>query len=753
MIHLIFLWMLLAMVIDACHVYSTWNVRAVIAFLAAILFAITPTHEVGHFWKLPPRPTTPGRAASREVAPAAAASPPGAQASPVPTPTVPGPPATEGLTMAPMDRTVQDIWFWALESRIEQIPEGPVVIVAASGGGSRAALFTALVLEGLRDMPDPFRGLRSQSHAPNGSSRSASERPMLADRILLVSSVSGGSLATAYYLHQNFPHVRAYRDREQSTGEPPVVSVPRQAIPRKGWRNSYVGDVHARMRTISLAMLDDARSGRSNVFTARTGRTFLETLERVSDECNRLASGQRADPSIAPWLSGSSFVDDMSTDFTAALIRGVLLPGVERGESVSRFWEDRFEWANIEDLDLHRELDPNAPLDHTQPRSIPNRLSPLALFNACDVTRGARIVLGFPPLPRGLIADSLVSATSNGPYSLTDRGDFYYHVTLAEAVRLSANFPWGFETARLSLKGGTETVLVLDGGIVDNSGIDSISYLLQGLDRHAEVYRSCRDVGRASSLDARAARFMENLRQRGVILIQIDSGAKDIEAGGPTIFSLLAQFVPVFFRPVQALNNTSYTNADLAILAHDRALQRLLTPKIASEAIAFPRGKLDAGELPPVYRRVRLTCNNQQNVMTAWTLGPEDKARVMVQFLIEWANQKRVLEVASERVNETSIAYQRLRTALEESPPAERRQQIRESVNSLEALAADFHVFQIGQGYDDRGRANFYRGETDESTAANGALARPQVINDLLDLYWSTYRAEPGPASGPSPRN
>ena len=38
---------------------------------------------------------------------------------------------------------------------------------------------------------------------------------------------------------------------------------------------------------------------------------------------------------------------------------------------------------------------------------------------------------------------------------------------------------------------------------------------------------------------------------------------------------------------------------------------------------------------PPLILRVRLTCNQWANVMTAWTLGPEEKAQVLVQFLIE----------------------------------------------------------------------------------------------------------------------
>src|SRR5262249_20631590 len=133
-IHLIFLWTLLAMVIDACHVYSDWNVRALTVFGGAILFSLTPAHEVGRFWQLPPRPTTAGGATSPDLVPAASAS----------TVEAPVPSASGGLTLSPMDRTIQDIWLWALESRLDQIPDGPVFIVAASGGGSRAALFTAL---------------------------------------------------------------------------------------------------------------------------------------------------------------------------------------------------------------------------------------------------------------------------------------------------------------------------------------------------------------------------------------------------------------------------------------------------------------------------------------------------------------------------------------------------------------------------------------------------------------------------------
>ncbi len=59
--------------------------------------------------------------------------------------------------------------------------DGPVVVVAASGGGSRAAIYTAYTLERLhRDTPD------------------------VADHLQAVSSVSGGSLASAAYVARRY---------------------------------------------------------------------------------------------------------------------------------------------------------------------------------------------------------------------------------------------------------------------------------------------------------------------------------------------------------------------------------------------------------------------------------------------------------------------------------------------------------------------------------------------------------------------
>lgn len=58
----------------------------------------------------------------------------------------------------------------------------PMIILAVSGGGSRAAYYTACVFEQLAQTPDPL--------TPNES---------ILDRVKVISAVSGGSLASAYY--------------------------------------------------------------------------------------------------------------------------------------------------------------------------------------------------------------------------------------------------------------------------------------------------------------------------------------------------------------------------------------------------------------------------------------------------------------------------------------------------------------------------------------------------------------------------
>jgi hypothetical protein len=88
--------------------------------------------------------------------------------------------------------------YTALEAKIRSIPDDqPVILVAASGGGSRAAIFTALVFEFLATHPI----LATMSNR-DGTLAAESER-FWADNIILISCVSGGSLATAHFVQRD----------------------------------------------------------------------------------------------------------------------------------------------------------------------------------------------------------------------------------------------------------------------------------------------------------------------------------------------------------------------------------------------------------------------------------------------------------------------------------------------------------------------------------------------------------------------
>ena len=793
-IQIAFLIVMTAGVIDACHVHSEWNIRALAVFGVILWLFLVPNQKVGGFWRLPPRPTDLSGPPSDRGGPGIGKFMPSAQMPPE-TGSSSGKKSQSGQDKSPvlpMDDTLTDIWFRSMEAKLEATdPDHPVIFLAASGGGARAALFTSLVLEALRATPLPSVSRSGGPVPPVASSAQRAESRSLADQIVLISSVSGGSLATAYYVSQSFAHLRVLRDRELPLDQQQAEGVaPRPRI-RYAWHNTSPSELYMRMHTRAIRMLDMVRQGRGRAVRAWAGPRFEEAVERVAYECERLALGRNTWQSsastvtpIAPWLATSAFVDDMATDFMAPLLRGILTPGIERGVSVTRYWEDRFGWRNVEDTDLHRRPHP----EHPELGTLPNAAPPV-LFNACDVTQGSRLILGFPPLPAGIIRDPLALPSSHLPYSLTDLGDSYYHLSLAEAVRLSANFPFGFEVGELPLSGGESTILVLDGGIVDNSGIDSIVYLLQGLDRLSKAYRekwaqiadkyehAIMNDEKADlqaeltsltcqSIEGRAYRLMGQLARRKVLLIQVDSGAKEIQTGGSGLSSLLAGLSPGLFRPFQALNNATTTNADQAVENYDLAL-RILRPlpeppfdctnepimfpqmeppapqapaKVMPEAQApsktIPSGGISIGagvrgipkpaeaipEMPPLIFRVRLTCNQFANVMTAWTLGPEDKAQVLVQFLIEWEHQRPVILKSLEMLS-------RIVDSGGDSMPGS--QPVLPIGRNL-SVARDYLVYKVGQKLVDRARAEFY--QMVSSPAGLGPISGNAALPLLDDL-------------------
>ena len=447
-------------------------------------------------------------------------------------------------------------WLAALEARLDALPEdGPAVVVAASGGGARAALFAALVLEGLAGAP-----------VEPGSETT------LGDHLLLLSGVSGGSLACGWYATR-FPEA-----------------------PRAKLHSSFERELAARMLAFARRASEAAQ--------ATSGRVDPEVFTDVIATCEALDEALRsgADLPELPADFLSAFADDMAVDHMAPILRGLLLPGVGRGEALVDSWKRRFEWSDVDNLSW----DPTG--------------KPLVLLGATHAQRGRRLALGFPALRGDWLAPELDSLAAHDPG---------YRLGLAEAVRLSSGFPWLMPIAKLDVPtedtGGPldgDGLHVVDGGVVDNTGVDMILAIVRRL-------VACAEGDPRDPLVARARRVLNRLRSRGVLLVEIDSGAK--KRG----LSSSSSWLPGL-EPVETLQIALDANAGLAA---DRGIDELRT-LIARR----PRTPLE--EAPSAMHHVVFSADLFTDVMTAWALGPEDKAAVWATFLFGFPSNLEELRLA-----------------------------------------------------------------------------------------------------------
>jgi hypothetical protein len=594
-------------------------------------------------------------------------------------------------------------WFAHLNSRVLSVPDSePVVIVAASGGGSRAAIFTALVLETLARTPTIQNPTTGESAAitndPAGDSK-----PTWADNVVLISSVSGGSLASADHVEHRGPRTPPALVPESPHSRERVL-LNTAPVELKHWGLGYAGDLiqtyldeppegfpvevfrdyYAKNEQdrddpeVAVAALKAAestlreqlkevvteRDKKQAALAPQKGSTppnaemLVQEVAKLNDSAASLRTalalldGYRSltDPSTAclgRWIWTSRAFDEMCIDFMAPLMRGVLTPRLDRGDALASFWTHRFGWSNCTNFSGY-----HGPL--TGWNYGPDR--PAVVFNAVDVARGSRLAIGFPPLPSDLW-DAVYQrgVTREPPRALNAP------VSLARAVRMSSNFPYGFRAmefqiparfppdpaAGLRLGGGHlqsafDRVHVLDGGVVDNTGLDTVYELLLAVEYHA-------DPKNHSSYQVDATSLLANLRRHGVCVIEIDAGAKpntDLPArlnpfGGVT-------------EQNQALENGGYSNADRAKQLYLRAIRRILAQRLEEAGDPLIGGTTSLSDLenglPPTALHYCFQCNHYKPghgadpaIMTAWALGPRDKAEVVARFLPElglW-NQRR----------------------------------------------------------------------------------------------------------------
>ncbi len=542
----------------------------------------------------------------------------------------------------PSPATLDARWYDHVQGRLEAMTRknlpGPAVIVVASGGGSRAALFTSLVLDRLAREP---MAILSPGIVPEHPA----EKATWGDHVLMISSVSGGSLATAHHVH-----------RGGSPSGPPAI-----------------------LRSASEDSLRKAVDAAFTRWLAKEGND-----PEMAALVTRLQAGLNTFP-----LTFSDYFDDMGTDFMAPVLRGTLTPVMSRGTALTVFWMDRFEWGLSSRF---RGYGPNGGSPAYDPAT-----HPAVLFNATDADKGTRLIVGFPPLPKALVRCDFERLSGNDRVPVEIGAlDPGLDLSLGEAVRLSANFPWGFQIAKVSPEKGP-SLRVLDGGVVDNGGLDSLHYVIKGLQTEAE------------SKEPRAIQLLNLLRRRGLLIVEIDSGAKPDDQSSIMPWAWAT-------NPSKALSNATYTNADLTREYHRNALQALLKWET-------PSMKKGGAELAPVLWGL-LQCNHgdrDADVMTSWALGPTQKGIIVSRFLVEWErwDRKKLAEealalqkswgtaTAAAAIENTREQTARLKADMEKSTTEEEKQKavvkfrdrLKQQVEYLESaqLTTDQHsADQIG---------------------------------------------------------
>jgi hypothetical protein len=512
-------------------------------------------------------------------------------------------PVGEPLAAAPAPAD----WYRTLQDRIDATSsDAPVILVAASGGGSRAAYFAALVYEALERQP-LMNAQGEVLPAPRSRADKDRDRARWADQVILISSVSGGSLATAHHVRppygpsddQRLWPVEAdlhnsFGGSLKRTAAGYITAKPQPNETKKTMAETYASswkddDEDYRVRPHYTEKVDAAVQLPENPFDTTQDR----------------------------WMILNRFGDDMCTDFMAPLLRGFMTPHARRGETLSRFWESKFKWTGCDNLHGYHDAGYGAG-------GVP---PPLVLFNGTHVQSGSRMVIGFPPVPRGLfnshgskpleLGSYLASGREYHTFGLSDF-DPTYRVSLAEAVRISANFPWGVRSANLvspASAGVFENGVLnlLDGGVNNNTGIPAIWEVFDRLDRLARP----QDPDVKPSEPAR--KILASLRRRGVIFLEIDSGAK------PS-----ATFNAELRTPAQGLDNAAYATAFEARDRYLGQLDSLLAPDVPVAEL-----RKWAPYWGYMFRHTFQCNHTDYEVMTAWALPPSEKAKILATFFFE----------------------------------------------------------------------------------------------------------------------
>jgi hypothetical protein len=674
----------------------------------------------------------------------------------------------------PSDEVVED-WYDHILARLSAIdanrregdPKPPVVLVAASGGGSRAAVFAALVLEALEREPLGTSGRSWAQH------------------ILMISSVSGGSLATGYYTHaitrpaptpnpnatgsgpvsdpqigKRLPESRLGAEREpryalRSEVVTRMKRIIHEAITEElgelpydtlyGLLEPLEHDLDQWMASEDKWSLHECKAFKdTKLKTARSVRDWRITrgMLKTWRDCESLELYHEYE-GPSQWILRSAFVDDMWVDFMAPIIRGALTPTVNRGQTLRYFWNSQFGWAESNSADGYA-YTPSTRATGVQstpemkPAYRPHE-QPVVFFNTCDVQLGTRVVVGFPTLPKEIFLAPHEPPNGDGELvrrpRVLDESKSPHVVPLADAVGMSANFPFGFNilrvdnvrTPNVDQKGKSLPTHLIDGGFVDNTGIDTIFEVLRGLQAVAHSKETASTLATAErSPSSKAEQILERLKGRKVLLFEIDSGAKPEEARWFT------KQASLLLEPVNGYTNVSYTNAERSKQNYLSELDRLAGPL---DTAPVPNPQSPATEKKPsvpALQHLPFVCNHigDDNVMTAWALGPEDKALVLIRFLTEYHVhefdlKQPTLDLLSRNLVQTLQQLDEQLQALPANPSQQQIQAVKKLADNALAMQSQLHT--LGARADDQRAAQRVQNALEQISKAGSTMSAKDV--------------------------
>jgi predicted chitinase len=356
-------------------------------------------------------------------------------------------PFTARPTAAPHADEQFHAWYERRPDLASYTGEYPVYIVAAQGGGIYAAYQTAIFLARMQDVCPAFK-----------------------DHLFAISGVSGGSLGAAIF-------TAALREAQGRT----TASAASETPP--------ADESNHRPGGVAAAVAQPAVTGTSpcpaiTAFLGPQSRPGSSDPGPVEREVRRMLSKDLLSP-----LIGATLFPDFTQRF---------LPWPFGDLDRARALEASFEaaasptgWAGQGSL-------AESFLDHW---NLDANRGPALLLNSADAATGRRVVIA-PFAVRAAASEHRVGALAHFPFwKVTEQGveiETPLDIRLSTAAAISARFPWLTPAATVTVtEAGTnkaQTIRLVDGGYVDNSGVETVLDLIHSLEPALRVIKD-RAVG------------------------------------------------------------------------------------------------------------------------------------------------------------------------------------------------------------------------------------------------------------------